>query len=87
MVGSMVGMYNGKIFNQVEIKPETIGHYLSEFVITSKSVKQGRLGIGATHFPTPRLLLPPQVAVANEDSHLVPGGGGMIVVLQRWLSG
>lgn len=40
-----------------------------------------------SHPPNPRLLLPPQVAVANEDSHLVPGGGGMIVVLQRWLNG
>lgn len=58
MVGSMVGVHNGKIFNQVEIKPETIGHYLDQFFITSKSVKQGRLGIGATHLsPTP--LYPP----------------------------
>ncbi|KAK6310466.1 hypothetical protein J4Q44_G00185210 [Coregonus suidteri] len=28
MVGSMVGVYNGKTFNQVEIKPEMCGHYL-----------------------------------------------------------
>merc|ERR1711990_1038360 len=28
MTGSMVGVYNGKTFNQVEIKPEMIGHYL-----------------------------------------------------------
>ncbi|XP_040197463.1 40S ribosomal protein S15-like [Rana temporaria] len=34
MVGSMVGVYNGKAFNQVEIKPEMIGHYLGEFSIT-----------------------------------------------------
>ncbi|EPQ04914.1 Hypothetical protein D623_10020430 [Myotis brandtii] len=27
-VGSMVGLYNGKAFTQVEIKPEMIGHYL-----------------------------------------------------------
>ena len=26
MVGSMVGMYNSKTFNQAEIKPEMIGH-------------------------------------------------------------
>merc|ERR1739840_42200 len=26
MVGSMVGVYNGKTFNQVEVKPEMIGH-------------------------------------------------------------
>merc|ERR1719515_416912 len=28
MIGSIVGVYNGKTFNQVEIKPEMIGHYL-----------------------------------------------------------
>merc|ERR1712168_1086261 len=31
MIGSMVGVYNGKTFNQVEIKPEMVGHYLGEF--------------------------------------------------------
>ncbi|KAG8192207.1 hypothetical protein JTE90_009967 [Oedothorax gibbosus] len=49
MVGSIVGVYNGKTFNQVEIKPEMIGHYLGEFSITYKPVKHGRPGIGATH--------------------------------------
>nr|XP_035134421.2 40S ribosomal protein S15-like isoform X1 [Callithrix jacchus] len=29
MVGSMVGVYNGKTFSHVEIKPEMIGHYLA----------------------------------------------------------
>ncbi|XP_062055950.1 small ribosomal subunit protein uS19-like [Lepus europaeus] len=45
MVGSVVGVYNGTTFNQVEIKPEMIGHYLGEFSITYKPVKHGRLGI------------------------------------------
>lgn len=49
MVGSIIGVYNGKTFNQVEIKPEMIGHYLGEFSITYKPVKHGRPGIGATH--------------------------------------
>ncbi|RMX56081.1 hypothetical protein pdam_00010387, partial [Pocillopora damicornis] len=49
MIGSMVGVYNGKTFNQVEIKPEMVGHYLGEFSITYKPVKHGRPGIGATH--------------------------------------
>ncbi|KAF9363728.1 ribosomal protein S15 [Mortierella sp. NVP85] len=49
MIGSIVGVYNGKTFNQVEIKPEMIGHYLGEFSITYKPVKHGRPGIGATH--------------------------------------
>ncbi|KAK9728232.1 ribosomal protein S15 [Basidiobolus ranarum] len=49
MIGSVVGVYNGKTFNQVEIKPEMIGHYLGEFSITYKPVKHGRPGIGATN--------------------------------------
>ncbi|XP_059165243.1 small ribosomal subunit protein uS19-like [Physella acuta] len=49
MIGSIVGVYNGKTFNQVEIKPEMVGHYLGEFSITYKPVKHGRPGIGATH--------------------------------------
>merc|ERR1711909_32494 len=49
MIGSIVGVYNGKTFSQVEIKPEMIGHYLGEFSITYKPVKHGRPGIGATH--------------------------------------
>lgn len=49
MIGSVVGVYNGKTFNQVEIKAEMIGHYLGEFSITYKPVRHGRPGIGATH--------------------------------------
>uniref|UniRef100_A0A336MLF6 40S ribosomal protein S15 n=1 Tax=Culicoides sonorensis TaxID=179676 RepID=A0A336MLF6_CULSO len=49
MVGSIIGVYNGKTFNQVEVKPEMIGHYLGEFSLTYKPVKHGRPGIGATH--------------------------------------
>jgi small subunit ribosomal protein S15e len=37
MTGSIVGVYNGKTFNQVEIKPEMIGHYLGEFSISYKA--------------------------------------------------
>ncbi|CEP15156.1 hypothetical protein [Parasitella parasitica] len=48
MIGSIVGVYNGKVFNQVEIKPEMTGHYLAEFSISYKPVKHGRPGIGAT---------------------------------------
>ncbi|OQD98223.1 hypothetical protein PENVUL_c074G08815 [Penicillium vulpinum] len=49
MIGSVVGIYSGKEFNQVEIKPEMVGHYLAEFSISYKPVKHGRPGIGATH--------------------------------------
>ncbi|KAM3405239.1 hypothetical protein ACQJBY_007997 [Aegilops geniculata] len=48
-IGSQIAVYNGKTFNQVEIKPEMIGHYLAEFSISYKPVKHGRPGIGATH--------------------------------------
>ncbi|CAM0135236.1 unnamed protein product [Umbelopsis sp. WA50703] len=49
MIGSVVAIYNGKVFNQVEIRPEMVGHYLAEFSISYKPVKHGRPGIGATH--------------------------------------
>jgi small subunit ribosomal protein S15e len=49
MIGSVIGIYNGKLFNTVEIKPEMTGHYLAEFSISYKPVKHGRPGIGATH--------------------------------------
>ncbi|KAI9502918.1 ribosomal protein S15 [Coemansia spiralis] len=49
MIGSVVGVYNGKTFVQVEIKPEMIGHYLGEFSMTYKPVRHGRPGMGATH--------------------------------------
>jgi small subunit ribosomal protein S15e len=35
----VVGVYNGKYFYQVEIKPEMIGHYLAEFSVSYKSIK------------------------------------------------
>merc|ERR1712023_490781 len=48
MIGSVVGVYNGKTFNQVEIKADMVAHYLGEFSITYKPVKHGTAGIGAT---------------------------------------
>merc|ERR1719313_790051 len=48
MIGSVVGVYNGKSYPSVEVKPEMIGHYLAEFSITYKPVKHGRPGIGGT---------------------------------------
>lgn len=49
MIGNIVGVYNGKVFNGIEIKPEMIGHYLGEFAISYKPVLHGRPGIGASH--------------------------------------
>merc|ERR1712169_26725 len=49
MIGSVIGIYSGKEFNQVEIKPEMVGYYLGEFSISYRPVKHGRPGIGATN--------------------------------------
>jgi len=49
MVASVVGVYNGQSFTQVEVKPDMIGHYLGEFSISYKPVKHGRPGVGATN--------------------------------------
>lgn len=46
MIGSVIGVYNGKVFNQVEVKPEMVGHYLAEFSISYTPVRHGRPGLG-----------------------------------------
>ena len=48
LVGSVVGIYNGRNFVPVEIKPDMIGRFLAEFSISYKPVKHGRPGIGAS---------------------------------------
>ncbi len=48
MVGATVGIYNGKDFITVEIKPQMIGHILGEFSPCTKVVRHGSPGIGAT---------------------------------------
>ncbi|EMP38846.1 40S ribosomal protein S15 [Chelonia mydas] len=48
MVGSMVGVYNGKTFNQVEIKPDVSRHCLSGFSVRYKPVKHSIPGMGAS---------------------------------------
>ncbi|XP_063933590.1 small ribosomal subunit protein uS19-like [Zophobas morio] len=48
MIGSICGVYNGKTFNQVEIKPEMVGMYLGEFSITYKPVNHQKKGLGST---------------------------------------
>lgn len=50
MIGSVVGVYNGNVFNQVEIKPEMLGHYLGEFSITYTPVRHGRAGATTSRF-------------------------------------
>jgi len=48
MVGLKIGVYNGRIFEVVDIKTEMIGKYLGEFSLTRKRVQHGSPGIGAT---------------------------------------
>jgi small subunit ribosomal protein S15e len=47
MVGGMVGVYNGKAYAIVEIKPEMIGRYLGEFSMTYKPTLHGRPALSA----------------------------------------
>ncbi|GAV27701.1 40S ribosomal protein [Pichia membranifaciens] len=47
MIGSVVGIYNGKVFNTVEIKAEMVGHYLGEFSITYNPVQHGKAASGS----------------------------------------
>ena len=49
MVGSVIGVYNGKAFNQIEVKPDMVGHYLGEFSISYRPVQHGKPGIGSTN--------------------------------------
>lgn len=47
-VGNLVGVYNGKVFMPLEIKPEMIGYTFKEFVPTKNVGGHGRPGVGAT---------------------------------------
>lgn len=48
MVGATVSVYTGREFIPLEVKPDMIGHYLGEYVITNKKVVHGTPGIGAS---------------------------------------
>lgn len=48
VVGRTIAIYNGRGFDEIEVKPEMIGHYLGEFALTRKSVKHTGPGVGAT---------------------------------------
>lgn len=49
MVGSTLAIYNGKVFNLVDIKADMIGYYLAEFSISYRPVRHGRPGLGSTN--------------------------------------
>ena len=48
MVGAIVAIYNGREFLEIEILPQMIGHLLGEFSPSTKVVRHGAPGIGAT---------------------------------------
>ena len=47
-VGKTVSVYDGKEFKDIEIKPEMIGHFIGEFVVTRKPPVHSGPGVGAT---------------------------------------
>lgn len=47
-VGKTVSVYNGHEFKDVEIKPEMIGRFLGEFILTRKAPQHSGPGVGAT---------------------------------------
>ncbi len=48
LVGMIIGIHNGRVFNDVNIAPEMIGHRLGEFSLTRSKVNHGAAGIGST---------------------------------------
>jgi small subunit ribosomal protein S19 len=48
MIGSTIGVHDGKAFDNFEIMPEMIGHYIGEYALTRKRVSHGGPGVGAT---------------------------------------
>jgi small subunit ribosomal protein S19 len=48
MVNKQIKIHSGKVFEEVLIQPEMIGHYLGEFAMTRKKVSHSAPGIGAT---------------------------------------
>jgi len=48
MIGSVAGVYNGKHFINVEIKPEMVGQYLGEFSLTYCPISHSRPGVGGS---------------------------------------
>lgn len=48
LLGAKIGVYNGKEYVPVEIRPEMLGYRLGDFVPTCKMVKHSAPGFGAT---------------------------------------
>lgn len=48
MLGVKIGVYNGKEYVPVEVRPDMLGHRLGEFALTRKRVQHSAPGVGAT---------------------------------------
>lgn len=48
MVGTKLGVHNGKEFIPVMVEESMVGRYLGEFALTRKRVKHSAPGLGAT---------------------------------------
>ena len=48
MVGTTIGVHDGKTFTSFEIMPEMVGHYFGEYALTRRRVTHGSAGVGAT---------------------------------------
>jgi len=48
MLDKKIDVYSGKVFTQVHVTLDMLGHRLGEFVMTRSSVKHSAPGIGAT---------------------------------------
>ncbi len=47
-IGLTISVHNGLEFIPVKVSPDHIGHYLGEFAPTTKQVRHGNPGVGAT---------------------------------------
>ncbi len=52
MVGLSFAVHKGNSFEQIEIIPQMLGHFLGELVMTRKRLSHGKAGIGATKSST-----------------------------------
>ncbi|MEK6852676.1 MAG: ribosomal protein S19 family protein [Nanoarchaeota archaeon] len=48
LIGLTIGIHNGRIFQDILMLPDMIGHRLGEFTPTRSKVAHGAAGIGAT---------------------------------------
>lgn len=48
MVGHVIALHSGKVFENFQIQPEMIGHYFGEFALTRTFKVHGGVGVGAT---------------------------------------